>query len=154
MIKLKQKLPFKYKLVFMFPLLAFALVFIKQESLYFILFLIPTALIFGLNYTLVINKNFNNYYLIKCFNFGIFKSKKELIYPDYISVFKQNFRQSNQIGFMPDVVGDSKFSEYVIRFFKDNKHVTVFFSNDKENTITLGNKLSDILDVNLHNAID
>ncbi|WP_397364172.1 hypothetical protein [Olleya sp. R77988] len=151
---LKQFIPFRQKLVVVTGLFFIGtLLNDKYNEFLGVLFYVLGILFFFVNYNLVITKGFLNYYQFRIFNISLFKIKKELLFPDYVSLFNQSFVQSNHVGFSPDILGDSKYRLYTIKFFKGHKNEILFTSKNRVEVVKLGTQLSTMFNVELHNTL-
>jgi len=135
-------------------LLLFSLYVMTQELSGIILMIIG-ILILGINTEIEVFKNFENKLNITLFNATLFSIKKELIYPDYISLFGQSFSSSNEFSTVSALGSTAQFDFYVIRFFdENNRNDIVFKSKNKEDILTKGSELSIMLDVELLNKLE
>lgn len=153
-VSLNQPIPFRQKIIVGLPLIAIGLLGFKESVFVGLACIILGLIVFSLNKSLIITKTFKCYYEIKSFSFSLFKIKRKLFFPDYVSLFFQSFIQPNNVGFSPKVLGDSRFKLYTIKFFKDHKNVIIFTSSNKNEAINLAVDLTKMLDVELHNALE
>ncbi|MFD0964647.1 hypothetical protein [Pseudofulvibacter geojedonensis] len=109
----------------------------------------------GLNFEIEIFKNFKNRLNVNLFNIKIFSFKKEILYPDYISLFGQSYSHSNDFSTVSSLGSSSSFDFYVIRFFdENNRNEIVFKSKNSDEVLIKGSELSILLDVELVNKIE
>ena len=119
-----------------------------------VLFLSLSLILFGYGVSFKITKDFINY---KCFTFfGIilFKTKLDIVLPDYISLFAANFSKPNDWSTVSALGSRSNSERFVIRFFNKNETFTVFTSTNKIKTRNKAIVLSEMLDVELLDKID
>jgi len=135
-------------------LLLFSFFIMTQEFSGIILTIIG-LLILGVNTEIEVFKNFDNKLNITLFNTKLFSIKKDLIYPEYISLFGQSFSSSNEFSTVSALGSTAEFDFYVIRFFGErNRNDIVFKSKNKEEVLIKGSELSILLDVELVNKLE
>jgi len=135
-------------------LLLFSL-FIMTQELSGIILTVISVLILGVNTEIEVFKNFENKLNITLFNTKLFSIKKDLIYPEYISLFGQSFSLDNEFSTVSALGSTAEFDFYVIRFFGErNRNNIVFKSKNKEEVLIKGSKLSTLLDVELVNKLE
>jgi len=135
-------------------LLLFSL-FIMTQELSGIILTIIGIFILGVNTEIEVFKNFENKLNITLFNMKLFSIKKDLIYPEYISLFGQSFSSSNEFSTVSALGSTAEFDFYVIRFFGErNRNDIVFKSKNKDEVLIKGSELSILLDVELLNKLE
>jgi len=135
-------------------LLLFSL-FIMTQELSGIILTVIGLLILGVNTEIEVFKNFDNKLNITLFNAKLFSIKKDLIYPEYISLFAQSFSSSNEFSTVSALGSTAEFDFYVIRFFGErNRNDIVFKSKNKKEVLEKGKQLSDFLKVELVNKLE
>ena len=152
-IALSQSIPFRQKIFVAFAMVLVGLYFLESFRVISMFFLISALLVFFISYNLVITKAFNSYYQFTIFKISFFTINKNLFFPDYISLFNQSFIQTNHVGYMPDILGESKYKLYTLKFFKGSKNEILFISSNKSTVIKFGTDLANMLDVELHNTL-
>lgn len=138
--------------IFHLPVLFFIFV-LSFFNTYFVLLILLCVPILGLSYEYVIEKSFSNKIVFKTFNFSFFSRKKLILYPGYISLVHQIYKDGTGWSWFPAVFGDAKFKLYTIKFFKGKEHQTVFKTPNKEDAIQKANELSELLNVRIHNTL-
>lgn len=119
------------------------------------LVLIAGLIFLGLNFEIEIFKDFNNKLNINLFKTKIFSLNKELINPDYISLFGQSFNHSNDFGSVSSLGSNTSFDFYVIRFFDEmNRNEIIFKSKNRDEVLIKGSELSILLNVELVNKLE
>jgi len=135
-------------------LLVFSLFILTQEFSGIILTVLGT-LILGVHTEIEVFENFENKLNITVFNMKLFSIKKELIYPEYISLFGQSFSSSNEFSTVSALGSTAEFDFYVIRFFgENNKNDIIFKSKSKEDILSKGKQLANLLNVELVNKLE
>jgi len=135
-------------------LLLFSL-FIMTQELSGIILTVIGVLILGVNTEIEVFKNFDNKLNITLFNTKLFSIKKDLIYPEYISLFGQSFSSDNEFSTVSALGSTAEFDFYVIRFFGErNRNDVVFKSKNKEEVLSKGKQLSDFLNIELVNKLE
>jgi len=135
-------------------LLLFSLFIITQELSGIILTVIG-LLILGVNTEIEVFKNFDNKLNITLFNAKLFSIKKDLIYPEYISLFGQSFSSNNEFSTVSALGSTAEFDFYVIRFFGErNRNDIVFKSKNKDEVLIKGSELSILLNIELVNKLE
>jgi len=130
-------------------------IFIMAQQLSGIILTVIGVLILGVNTEIEVYKNFDNKLNITLFNTKFFSIKKNLIYPEYISLFGQSFSSSNEFSTVSALGSTAEFDFYVIRFFGErNRNDIVFKSKNKEEVLIKGSELSILLDVELVNKLE
>lgn len=153
-IDLNQVIPARQKIIVGLPIIGFGFLVFDENMIVGILCFLFGLFVFSINYSLVITKDFSNYYQIRSLTFPLFKIKKDLFFPDYVSLFLQSFVQSNNVGFSPKILGDSRYELFTIKFFENNKNVIIFTSSNKDEVMRLGQELSTMLNVELYNILE
>jgi len=152
-IKLKEYKNMKAKYIGI-GLLLFSIFIMTQELSGIILTLIG-LLVLGVNTEIEVFKNFDNKLNITLFNIKFFSVKKNLIYPEYISLFGQSFSSNNDFSTVSALGSTAEFDFYVIRFFGErNRNDIIFKSKNKEEVLIKGSELSILLDVELVNKLE
>jgi len=152
-IKLKEYKNMKAKYIGI-GLLLFSIFIMTQELSGIILTLIG-LLVLGVNTEIEVFKNFDNKLNITLFNIKFFSIKKNLIYPEYISLFGQSFSSNNDFSTVSALGSTAEFDFYVIRFFGErNRNDIIFKSKNKEEVLIKGSELSILLDVELVNKLE
>lgn len=117
-------------------LLLFSL-FIMTQKLSGIILTVFGLLILGVNTEIEVFKNFDNKLNITLFNTKLFYIKKDLIYPEYVSLFGQTFSSNNDFSTVSALGSTTEFDFYVIRFFGErNKNDIIFKSKNKEEVLS------------------
>ena len=131
------------------------LAMLSSETLFYGFLVMLIGIIFiGFNIKYEITNTFNNRKHISVFSIPLFKTKLVFPYPDYVSIFATQFRQSNEYGAVSAIGHDSKFKEIVIRLFKHNKHLTVFRTTNYQEALNNANFLKDMLEIELYNNLE
>jgi len=129
--------------------------FIMTQELSGIILTVIGLLILGVNTEIEVFKNFDNKLNITLFNTKIFSIKKNLIYPEYISLFGQSFSSNNEFSTVSALGSTAEFDFYVIRFFGErNRNDVVFKSKNRDEVLIKGSELSILLDVELINKLE
>ncbi|PHS07525.1 MAG: hypothetical protein COA88_08360 [Kordia sp.] len=129
--------------------------FIMTQELSGIILTVIGILILGVNTEIEVFENFDNKLNITLFNTKLFSIKKNLIYPEYISLFGQSFSSSNEFSTVSALGSTAEFDFYVIRFFGErNRNDVIFKSKNKEEVLIKGSELSILLDVELVNKLE
>lgn len=135
-------------------LLLFSL-FIMTQELSGIILTVFGLLILGVNTEIEVFKNFDNKLNITLFNTKLFYIKKDLIYPEYISLFGQTFSSNNDFSTVSALGSTAEFDFYVIRFFGErNKNDIIFKSKNKEEVLSKGKQLANLFNVELVNKLE
>ncbi|WP_027394499.1 hypothetical protein [Aquimarina latercula] len=117
-----------------------------------ILFFICSFLIFGFSISYKINKDFDNQKLFSVFGCVLFKTKLELEFPSYISVFYGSVSSSNEWGAVSGIGTKERHDKLAVRFFTDNRKVTLYRTSNYEKALGIANSLSEMLDVEVYDA--
>jgi len=129
--------------------------FIMTQELSGIILTVIGLLILGVNTEIEVFKNFDNKLNITLFNTKIFSIKKNLIYPEYISLFGLSFSSNNEFSTVSALGSTAEFDFYVIRFFGErNRNDVVFKSKNRDEVLIKGSELSILLDVELINKLE
>lgn len=100
-------------------------------------------------------KSFQNKYNITIFSKTIISVDKKIIKPDYISLFGQSFKGSNEYGLITSLGSDYTVDFYVIRFFdENNRNEIIFKSKNKSEVLEKGTQLAALLNVELVNKLE
>lgn len=153
-IELKQITSIRPKIAFGLPVIIFAFLIYEENIVMALILFLVAAVIFTISYSLTITKEFKNYYKYYTLGLPIFKMKKTLLFPEYISLFNQSFIQTNNEGFSPNNLVDARYQRYTIKFFQGNRNHIVFQSKDKDLVIGLGKDLCTLLNVELYNTLE
>lgn len=122
--------------------------------LVFLVFLISIIVTFFKS-EIEIFKSFQNKYNITLFSKTIISIDKEIIKPDYISLFGQSFSGSNEYGLITSLGSDYTVDFYVIRFFdENNRNEIIFKSKHKAEVLEKGTQLTELLNVELVNKLE
>ncbi|MEJ6791740.1 MAG: hypothetical protein QNK89_03105 [Lacinutrix sp.] len=116
-------------------------------------YLLVPILLFGCGFDFVFYGKDKRFLSFTMFGFSFFKFKKKFIIPDYISLFKQNFRRDSGVGLYSKILKDDHYSLFTIKLFNEREREIVFESNKKNEVIVLGTKLAHLFQVNLHNTL-
>ncbi|TSE05122.1 MULTISPECIES: hypothetical protein [Aquimarina] len=131
--------------IMIFAILSFW--FEKSSLLTTVLFFCMGLIWLGYTKAFKITKDFMNEELYLFFGLIIWKSKLELKFPDYISVFNASFVHREEID------GDeTRFKKWVVRFFKDNTHFTVLKLDDYNKALKIANDLGGLLQVEVYDT--
>ncbi|MBJ2174132.1 hypothetical protein JBL43_07780 [Aureibaculum sp. A20] len=149
---LKQHLS-KLSLVFILLPFLFFVMTLSVFNSYFLLFSLLSIPVLSLNYKYVIKNNFENKLVIRMFSFSFFSQKKTLLYPIYISIVHQGYKEAGGMMWYPTVLGEVRYKLYVIKFFHGKKQDTVFKTSNKEKAIYKANELSKLLNVRIYNTL-
>lgn len=84
---------------------------------------------------------------LKMFGRTIFKQKLRSFSPEYISVFSALFKQGSEWGPVAALGGKREDGNYVIRFFKGNKHFTIWKATSLEEAKARAKELGALLKV-------
>jgi len=114
-----------------------------------VLFFIAT-LVFGFSVSYRINKDFKNQKLFSVFGITLFRSRLDLEFPDYISVFSGSFSLDNDWGAIGALGTKERHDKWVVRFFKENRKFTLFKTNNYQKAIDKGNALSNLLGIEIY----
>ncbi|SEK78798.1 hypothetical protein SAMN04487910_1121 [Aquimarina amphilecti] len=117
-----------------------------------VLFLIGALLVFGFSVSYKINKNFINQKLFSVFGIVLFEINLELEFPNYVSVYSGSFSVSNEWGAVSGIGTKERHEKFAVRFFTDNRKVTVYKTNKYKNAFSIANSLSELLDVEIYDA--
>ncbi|NQY31190.1 MAG: hypothetical protein HRT69_17200 [Flavobacteriaceae bacterium] len=129
--------------------------FIMTQELSGIILTVIGLLILGVNTEIEVFENFDNKLNITLFNTKLFSIKKNLIYPEYISLFGQSFSSSNEFSTVSALGSTAEFDFYVIRLFGErNRNDVIFKSKNKDEVLIKGSELSILLDVELVNKLE
>ncbi|AXT52003.1 hypothetical protein D1818_14545 [Aquimarina sp. BL5] len=116
------------------------------------LFFVGSLLVFGFSTSYRINKDFDNQKLFSVFGVVLFRSKLEMEYPDYISVFSGSFSLDNEWGAVSAIGTKERHEKLVVRFFTDNRKVTLYKSDNYQKALDKAKELSELLDLEIHDA--
>ncbi|AOW21119.1 hypothetical protein [Urechidicola croceus] len=115
----------------------------------FIIMSLIGVLLLGYKFSYIISEDFKNKKVFSIFGIPIFKSKLELDFPEYISLFGANYSKRNDWGPVAAIGTNSNVDKIAIKLFKGNKNVTVFKSEKYEVSKNLADELSEMLKVEL-----
>lgn len=125
------------------------------QSFIGLLLLCIGIIILGINFEIEIFENFKNKLNITLFGNKVFSINKEIIYPDYISLFGQSFGHANDYNTVSSLGTTASFDFYVIRFFDDrNRNEIIFKSKNRDEVLIKGSELSILLEVELVNKLE
>ncbi|WP_024768612.1 hypothetical protein [Aquimarina macrocephali] len=150
----KQEKPVKGRILSILILvISIAFLFYTEEPLLTrLIFLLLSLGVFGYSISYKINKDFNNQKLFLVFGFPIFKTKLDLEYPDYISVFTTSFSLDNEWGAVSAIGTKERHSKIVVRFFAGNKNFTLYKTEKDEKAYKKANELSELLGVEIYDS--
>ncbi|WP_074409875.1 MULTISPECIES: hypothetical protein [Aquimarina] len=148
----KQEKPIKGKILSILVLvISVAFLFYTEEPILSrFIFLLLSLGVFGYSVSYKINRDFNNQKLFSFFGFPIFKTKLDLEYPDYISVFTTSFSLDNEWGAVSAIGTKERHSKIVVRFFTGNKNFTLYKTEKYEKASRKANELSKLLGVEIY----
>ncbi|WP_298546900.1 hypothetical protein [uncultured Aquimarina sp.] len=130
-----------------------AMLFLGPEPFYTrLLFFIGSLFVFGFTTSYKINKDFNNEKLFSVFSLVLFRSKLEMEFPDYISVFSGSFSLDNEWGAVSAIGTKERHDKLVVRFFTDNRKVTLYKTDNYQKALKKAQELSELLDLEIHDA--
>ncbi|MGY3792466.1 hypothetical protein [uncultured Aquimarina sp.] len=137
-------------IVFVFSVL---MLFFGREELWSrILLVVVSSLFFGFSTSYKINSHFENYKLFSVFGLVLFKTKLNLEFPDYVSVFSGSFVQNNDWSTVSAIGTKERHDKYVVRFFKENKKTTLFQSEKYDKALEKAKELSKLLNIEVFDA--
>ncbi len=111
-----------------------------------------SLMIFRFSISYKINRDFNNEKLFSVFGITIFKTKLEIDFPEYISVFSSTFSSDNEWSSVAALGTKERHDRVVVRFFNGNKKFTAYSTRDYKKAIETANRLSSMLGVNIYDA--
>ena len=147
---LNQRISLISKIFFLIPI-AFLTTILSIYSWYYSFIYILVLAILFIKKDYVIRKNFQNTIQIRLFNIIFLKKQLRLIKPEYISLFKQPFKQTAGFGFT--TFNETKFKMYVIKFFNNNSKSTVFMTHNRLEAENKVKALSEMLGVRVNNTL-
>jgi len=155
-VVLKQKIGISSKVIVITPILLIIL-FIAEFNYYYVFVMIIFIPIFGFNYEYVINQDAKCHSRLKLFNLIIYSYAKNFVKPEYLSLMKQSYREGGSWIWHPffteNIVVNSRFMLYTIKFFNGKLRDTVFKTSKKEEAIQKTNELSKLLNVRITNTL-
>jgi hypothetical protein len=104
-----------------------------------------SIIVSGFSIVYKITKDFKNEICYRFFRMIIYKSKLDLEFPEYISVFHASFVSRDE----EDRTRD-KFKKWTVRFFKGNTYFTILEENNYHVALRNANKLSELLGVEIY----
>lgn len=107
---------------------------------------------FGFSTSYKIDSDFENCKLFSVFGLVLFKTKLNLDFPDYVSVFSGSFVQNNDWSTVSAIGIKERHNKYVVRFFKENKKTTLFRSEMYDKALKKANELSKLLNIEVFDA--
>lgn len=129
------------------------MLFFGNESLASRTFLfIGSLLVFGFSVSYRINEDFNNQKLFSVFGIVLFKTRLLLEFPEYISVFSASFSLDNDWGAIGALGTKERHEKMVVRFFKENKKITLYKTDSYQKALKKANALSTLLDVEVYDS--
>ncbi len=129
--------------------------FIITQDLSGILITVIGLLILGINTEIEVFEKFNNKLNFILFNKKLFSINKQLVFPEYISLFGQSFSSSNEFSSVSSLGSKAEFDFYVIRFFdENNRNDIVYKSKNRKEVLLKGTELSKLLNVELLNKLE
>ncbi|MDH7446325.1 hypothetical protein QBK95_11850 [Aquimarina sp. 2201CG14-23] len=111
-----------------------------------------SLLVFGFSISYKIDKSFNNYKLFSVFGLVLFRTRLEIDFPDYISVFSGSFSAKNEWSTVSALGIKERHEKIVIRFFTNNKNVTLYKTDNYDMALQKAKTLSKLLNVELYDA--
>ncbi|MFD2563526.1 hypothetical protein [Aquimarina rubra] len=117
-----------------------------------ILLFTGSLLVFGFGVSYKINKDFNNEKLFSVFGLVLYRAKLDLEFPDYISVFSGSFSLNNEWATVSALGTKERHEKIVVRFFTDNRKVTVYKTNTYNAAFEKARELSDLLSVEIYDT--
>lgn len=93
-----------------------------------------------------LRSDFDNFKHLKLFGLSLFKQKFAFS-SDYISVFSASAKKNSDWGPIAAMGKHTRNDYFVIRLFKENKHLTVFRSRSYEKVVTKATELGRILNI-------
>ncbi len=150
----KQEKPLKGKIVSFVFLFFTIMLFVTETELLLIklLFLLVSLFLVGYSISYEFSSGFNNYKVVSVFRIVLLKSKLDVEYPDYISVFPISSSIDNEWGAIAAIGTKERQERFAIRFFKENKHFTVYRARDYEKAIKKANEIQKVLNVEIYDA--
>lgn len=127
----------------MISLLSFFVV--KLPLILSVLFLCVGVFFSGFSTAYRITKNFKNEKLFILYRWVFWRTKLNLEFPDYISVFYSSFVSRDK-----EDGSESRSNKWVVRFFKDDRFFTILEENDYDIALKSGNELSELLGVEIY----
>ncbi len=138
-------------LITILVIFSFAFLFTKSESLTIrILFFVTSLIVFGFSVSYKINEDFINEKLYSVFGLVLFKTKLDLEFPDYISVFSGSFSVNNEWATVSAIGTKERHENIVVRFFTENRKTTLYKTNDYKKAIDKANGLKELLEVDIY----
>lgn len=101
----------------------------------------------GYSVSFEIKDNLEHKRHLKIFGVTIFEQKLASLSPDYITVFSALFKQGSEWGPVSALGGKRQSGNYVIRFFKGNRHFTIWKSKSLEAANAKAKEVGDLLKV-------
>ncbi|GAA4109553.1 hypothetical protein GCM10022393_06200 [Aquimarina addita] len=149
-VLIKERLTIRLKIMAVL-VIAFYLV-ISYLMIDFSMVLAVISLLIGVFFTSfskdhLITKKFENETLFSCFGLVLWRKPLVLEFPDYISVFHASFVSVDEIEGTED-----KYKKWVLRFFKENRHVTMLEDYQYDYIVSKANELSLLLDIPVHDT--
>lgn len=109
------------------------------------LFFLIGVFFVGVSKVHCITSEFRNETLFSCFGLVLYRKKLVLEFPDYIAVFHASFVMRDE------VEGDEdKYKKWVLRFFKENRYVTLLEDDEYNYILEKANQLGELLDIPVH----
>ncbi|WP_299259159.1 hypothetical protein [uncultured Aquimarina sp.] len=150
----KQQKPLKIKIlgILIFVLVGYLLL-IGNSSLSQVLILLTIGvLLLGYSISYEVRVSFEVYRHLRFFNSTVYKVKKDLVFPEYISVFSALFTQDNEWGSVSALGTKEKHGSFVIRLFSENNKFTLFKTNNYETALLRAKELGELIDVEIYDA--
>jgi len=110
---------------------------------------ILSLVLIGYSNSYEVVKDFTIYKHLKIFSISVFKSKVVFPAPDYLIVFSAKYKQGAEWGSVAAMGKERGGDNYVIRFFKGNKHLTIYRTNSLEDAKSKAIELSDTLGIEI-----
>lgn len=136
---------FSFITIFVFALTSF---FISKFSVILgVLFFLIGLFLAGFSNAYRITKDFKNEKLFILYGRIFWRSKLDIEFPDYISVFHASFVSRDK-----EDGSESRSKKWVVRFFKDNRFFTILEENDYHVALRNANELSELLGVEIYDS--
>ncbi|MHA7056912.1 hypothetical protein ACWGOQ_0006810 [Aquimarina sp. M1] len=129
------------------------MLFFGPEPIYTrILFLLGSLLVFGFSVSYKIKQDFNNEKLYSIFGLVVYKTELNLEFPDYISIFSSSFSLNNDWSTVSALGTKERHDKVVVRFFTNNRKVTLYKTNSDNMARKKAKALSDLLGLEVYDA--
>ncbi|MEO9893536.1 hypothetical protein [Aurantibacter sp.] len=121
----------------------------KTDYTKILVLVIFAVLLFGYTVSYEITKEYVNFRHFKLFGFTLLKSKLNIVFPDYISVFSAKYKRSAEWGPVAAMGKEQSGDSLVIQLFAGKKHFTIYRTNSLKKAKGKAAELSDLLRVKL-----